>query len=53
MIILTKNLFTIYQKNTTKFQSNIGLICGRDHFYYYVKHERKNRNLCALIYFST
>jgi hypothetical protein len=45
-------IYYISEKYIIKFQSNIGLICGRDHFYYYVKHERKNRNLCALIFFK-
>jgi hypothetical protein len=44
-------IYYILEKYIIKFQSNIGLICGRDHFYYYVKHERKSRNLCALIFF--
>jgi len=44
--------FIYYIKNIyNKISINIGLICGRDHFYYYVKHERKSRNLCALIFF--
>ncbi len=46
-------IYYISKKYIIKFQLNIGLICGRDHFYYYVKHERKNRNLCALIIFLT
>ncbi len=44
-------IYSILEKYIIKFQSNIGLICGRDHFYYHVKHERKNRNLCALNFF--
>jgi hypothetical protein len=43
--------YYISKKYIIKFQSNIRLICGGDHFYYYVKHERKSRNLCALIFF--
>ncbi len=46
-------IYYISEKYIIKFQSNIGLICGRDHFYYYVKHEGKSRNLCALIIFLT
>jgi hypothetical protein len=46
-------VYYISKKKKKKFQSNIGLICGKDHFYYYVKHERKSRNLCALIIFLT
>jgi hypothetical protein len=46
-------IYYISEKYIIKFQSNIGLICGRDHFYYYVKHERKSKNLCALIIFLT
>jgi hypothetical protein len=44
-------IYYISEKYIIKFQSNIGLICGRDHFCYYVKHERKSKNLCALIFF--
>ncbi len=33
------------------FQSNIGLIYGKDHFYYYVNQEKKSRKSCALIFF--
>jgi hypothetical protein len=46
-------IYYISEKYVIKFQSNIGLICGRNHFYYYVKHEIKSRNLCALILFLT
>ncbi len=34
-------IYYISKKYIIKFQSNIGLICGKDHFYYYVKHEKK------------
>ncbi len=44
-------MYHISEKYIIKFQSNIGLICGRGHFYYYVKHERKSRNLCVFIFF--
>jgi hypothetical protein len=30
-------VYYISEKYKIKFQSNIGLIYGRDHFYYYVK----------------
>jgi hypothetical protein len=34
-------IYYISEKYIIKFQPNIGLICGRNHFYCYVKHERK------------
>jgi hypothetical protein len=37
-------IYYISEKYIIKFQSNIGLICGRYHFYYYVKHEKIKYN---------
>jgi len=50
LIILTnKIIYYVSKKYKIKFQSNIGLIYGRDHFYYV----KKSRKLCALIFFKT
>ncbi len=39
------------EKYKIKFQLDIGLIYGRDHFYYYVK-QKKSRKSCAWIFFK-
>jgi len=36
-------IYYISEKYKIKFQSNIGLIYERNHFYYYVK-QKKNKN---------